>query len=62
MESPGKNTGVDSHSSPGDFPDPGIEPGFPALQVDALCSQPPGRYYHSNSAELVDDFKYYSQL
>ena len=22
--------------SPGDLPDPGIEPGFPALQVDSL--------------------------
>ena len=24
--------------SPGDLPDPGIEPGFPALEVDALTS------------------------
>ena len=29
--------------SPGDLPDPGIEPGSPALQVDALTSQPPGK-------------------
>ena len=28
--------------SPGDLPDPGIEPGFPALQADALPSEPPG--------------------
>ena len=28
--------------SPGDFPDPGIEPGFPALQADALLSEPQG--------------------
>ena len=27
--------------SPGDLPDPGIEPGFPALQVDALPSELP---------------------
>ena len=27
--------------SPGDLPNPGIEPGSPALQVDALPSQPP---------------------
>ena len=27
--------------SPGDFPDPGIEPGSPALQADALTSEPP---------------------
>ena len=28
-------------SSPGDLPDPGIEPGSPALQADALPSEPP---------------------
>ena len=28
--------------SPGDLPDPGIEPGSPALQADALQSEPPG--------------------
>ena len=28
--------------SPGDFPDPGIEPGSPSLQTDALPSEPPG--------------------
>ena len=28
--------------SPGDLPDPGIEPRFPTLQVDALPSDPPG--------------------
>ena len=26
--------------SPGDLPNPGIEPGFPALQVDSLPSEP----------------------
>ena len=29
--------------SPRDFPDPGIEPRFPTLQVDALPSEPPGK-------------------
>ena len=29
--------------SPGDLPDPGIEPGSPALQADALPSEPPGQ-------------------
>ena len=29
--------------SPGDLPDPGIEPGSPALQEDALPSEPPGK-------------------
>ena len=28
--------------SPGDLPNPGIEPGSPALQADALQSEPPG--------------------
>ena len=27
--------------SPGDLPNPGIEPGCPALQADALPSEPP---------------------
>ena len=29
--------------SPGDLPDPGIKPGSPALQADALTSEPPGK-------------------
>ena len=28
--------------SPGDLPDPGIEPRSPALQADTLPSEPPG--------------------
>ena len=28
--------------SPGDLPDPGIEPWAPVLQADALPSEPPG--------------------
>ena len=28
---------------PGDLPDPGIEPGSPALQADSLLSEPPGK-------------------
>ena len=28
--------------SPGDLPNPGIKPGSPALQADALSSEPPG--------------------
>ena len=30
--------------SPGDLPDPGIEPGCPALQADSLPSEPPGLF------------------
>ena len=29
--------------SPGDLPSPGIEPGSPALEGDALTSEPPGK-------------------
>ena len=29
--------------SPGDLPDPGIKPRFPALQADSLLSEPPGK-------------------
>ena len=31
---------------PGDLPDPGIELGSPALQADALPSEPPGKSSH----------------
>ena len=33
--------------SPGDLPNPGTEPGFPALQADALPSEPPGNLKNS---------------
>ena len=44
MESsrPGYWSGV-PFPSPGDVPDPGIEPRCPALQVDTLPSEPPGK-------------------
>ena len=29
--------------SPGDLPDPGIEPGFPAFQADYVLSEPQGK-------------------
>ena len=28
---------------PGDLPDPGLEPRSPALEADALTSEPPGK-------------------
>ena len=49
--------------SPGDFPDPVIEPGSPALQADSLPFEPPGKLIgkerellsaHSQSL-LIDD-------
>ena len=33
--------------SPGDLPNPGIEPGSPSLQADSLQSKPPGKTYQS---------------
>ena len=33
-------------SSPGDLPNPGIEPGSPALQEDSLGSEPPEKLKH----------------
>ena len=30
-------------SSPGDLPDPGVEPGSPALHTDSLPFEPPGK-------------------
>ena len=37
--------------SPGDLPDAGIEPGSPALQADALPSEPPGKWLSTVPAE-----------
>ena len=42
--SPGQNTGVGSRFFlQGIFPNPGIEPRSPALQVDSLPAEPPGK-------------------
>ena len=38
-----------SFPSPGDLPDPGIEPRSPAFQADALTSEPPGKPIMRNS-------------
>ena len=40
--------------SPGNLPDPGIEPGSPALQADALPSEPQGKLQDSNKMSLAD--------
>ena len=51
--SPGKNTGVGCHSLPqGDLPNPGIEPVSPALQVDPLLSESPGKYFITERSQL----------
>ena len=36
--------------SPEDVPNPGIEPGSPALQVDSLPSEPPGKPFNRVAA------------
>ena len=38
--------------SPGDLPDPGIETRSPALQVDSLPPEPPGKLIIANSSSL----------
>ena len=38
--------------SPGDLPNPGIKPGSPALQADALTSEPPGKPLSAGSMEF----------
>ena len=52
--SPGKNTGVGCHSLlQGVFPHPGIEPGSPAVQVDSLPSEPPGKPSYPSQAHRL---------
>ena len=38
--------------SPGDLPDPGIEPKSVALQTDSLPSEPPGKTHTREGQEL----------
>ena len=42
-----------SFPSPGDLSDPGIKPGSPALQADALPSEPPGKPLYSGSDKQI---------
>ena len=39
--------------STGDLPDPGIKPGFPALQADSLLSELPGKYLETDGVLYV---------
>ena len=39
----GQNTGVTTFPSPGDIPNPRIEPRSPALQADSLPAEPQGK-------------------
>ena len=40
--------------SPGDLLNPGIKPKSPALQADALSSEPPGKALPANEGEVRD--------
>ena len=48
--------------SPGDFPDPGIEPGFPALQPDSLLSEPPGKPLRAGDLPIGESLKSLSRV
>ena len=39
--------------SPGDLPDPGVEPRFLALQANTSLSEPPGKPYHWDRYSLI---------
>ena len=41
--SPGQNTGVILFPSPGDLPNPGIQPWSPKLQADSLPAETQGK-------------------
>ena len=47
--------------SPEDLPDPGIEPGSPALQADALPSEPPGKPWTLKFL-VISQFLFYSSV
>ena len=63
--SPGQNTGVGSHPLlQGIFPNPGIKPRSPALQVDSLPAESHGKPYISDIYGIcfsLSDFTLYGQ-
>ena len=48
--------------SPGYLPDPGIEPGFPALEADALTSEPPGKPLHVSKDAMIQCTKFFDHF
>ena len=48
--------------SPGDLPDPGIEPGFPALQADSLPLSHPGSPLKYNRFTVLYYFLIYNKM
>ena len=51
--SPGKNAGMGNHFLQGDPPDPGMEPGSPALEADSLPSELPGKSSYLQSTGQI---------
>ena len=53
-----KDTGVNSQSfpSPGDLPNPGMEPGSHALRTDSLTSELPGKLRFSYTYTYIQSF------
>ena len=47
--------GLLTFSSPGDLPNPGIEPGSPALQADSLPSEPLWKPYDNKALPIIND-------
>ena len=47
--------------SPGELPDPGIEPRSPALQADSLPSESPGKSVHGRTS-LIDSYFWFSSI
>ena len=50
--------------SPGDLPNPGIKPGSPAFQADALTSEPPGKPFMKYRSQVFMNYnrKTYNSL
>ena len=48
----GQNTGVEPFPSPGDLPDPGIEPRYSTLQVDSLPAELQGKPKNTGMGSL----------
>ena len=47
--------------SPGDLPNPGVKPGSPALQADALPSEPPGKSHEDHEEHSPESCSLYSK-
>ena len=48
--------------SPGDRPDPGIEPRFPSLQADSFPPEPPGKLVAGLKEGVKDDYQDTAEL